>query len=174
MTNIKKLVTKYSLLEVSTTILDRLWANTLFIGECWVWQGSKAGGYGRIYVGKTTTRRNYCMYAHVVSYELLVGNKPKNMDLDHLCRNRACFNPSHLEPVTRSENVKRGIEAIGLYGALTINSAKTHCPSGHEYTEYNTRIKSDGGGRKSRSCIACQYKRDKGRIRDYRAKKKVL
>ena len=72
----------------------------------WEWIGSKyRDGYGqctKFYASKA---------AHVVVYEELVGKIPDGMRLDHLCRNRACINPSHLEPVTNAVNVQRGDSA---------------------------------------------------------------
>ncbi len=70
---------------------------------CWIWIGAKRGGYGRFKVAgqKSVT-------AHRASYELHVGPIPEGMQLDHLCRNPACVNPSHLEPVSAAENVRRG------------------------------------------------------------------
>ena len=80
------------------------------------------------------------MAAHRFAYEMLVGPIPEGLDLDHLCRVRHCVNPNHLEPVTRSENLRRGIrprlpqnDRIG-----DKNRAKTHCPKGHPYDEANT------------------------------------
>lgn len=72
---------------------------------CWTWTASKnrKNGYGWFGVWP-----NGSWVAHRVSYELCVGPVPDGLDLDHLCRNRYCVNPFHLEPVTRSENLKRG------------------------------------------------------------------
>lgn len=71
------------------------------------------------------------------------------MQLDHLCRNRGCINPDHLEPVTCRENLLRG----QTFQAR--NAAKTHCPHGHGYDEGNTRFNKDG----SRACRSCERKR---------------
>lgn len=72
------------------------------VGDCWVWQGTLRGGYGRFRAGRKT------FSAHRVSYEHHVGAIPDGLVLDHLCRNRACINPAHLEPVTIRENIRRG------------------------------------------------------------------
>jgi hypothetical protein len=71
---------------------------------CWLWQKAKTSqGYGNVrFQGK-----NYV--AHVLAYLLAHGPKPEGLDLDHICRNRNCVNPDHLEPVTRQENLARGL-----------------------------------------------------------------
>jgi hypothetical protein len=88
---------------------------------CWVWNGPVFNGYGYMKVAGRVRG------AHRVSYELFVGAVPEGLQLDHLCRNRACLNPAHLEPVTMVENVSCGV------GMSVKNRLKTHCPSGHEY-----------------------------------------
>ncbi len=120
---------------------------------CWLWTGGKTGGgYGTFMRtrGKSTV-------AHRFAYEEFVGSIPDGLDLDHLCRVRHCVNPSHLEPVTRSENLRRGIlhgPADGG-GAAAHQRAKTHCPRGHEYTPENTYIQAGPVGPK-RSCQTCR------------------
>lgn len=96
---------------------------------CWLWMGCKMrNGYGQMGFGG----KHYS--AHRFSYEEIKGAIPIGMELDHLCRVRNCVNPDHLEPVTRSENLKRAI-GMGAY-----NARKQWCPHGHEYTRGNTRI----------------------------------
>ena len=87
---------------------------------CWIWQGKKDYGYGRVGMNGTHHR------AHRLIYEALKGPIPEGLQLDHLCRNRSCVNPNHLEPVTGAQNCRRGI------------GSKTHCKHGHEFTEENT------------------------------------
>jgi hypothetical protein len=68
---------------------------------CWLWTGATLRGYARF---KTKT-------AYRFAYEHLVGPIPEGLDIDHLCRVKACVNPDHLEPVTRKVNIRRGVEA---------------------------------------------------------------
>lgn len=76
---------------------------------CWPWPGAlNKKGYGTIDV--VVNGRRY-RSAHRFAYEQLVGPIPDGLELDHLCRNPPCVNPAHLEPVTRSENVRRGDKA---------------------------------------------------------------
>lgn len=115
---------------------------------CWLWAGRKSkNGYGRFYIGTSRLDQRYAS-AHRWAYEALVGPIPDGLDLDHLCRNRACCNPAHLEPVTRIENIRRGIgpALLGL-----VNGSKSECVNGHEFTKANTRIRT-GGGRTCRQC----------------------
>lgn len=71
---------------------------------CWVWTGDVQNrGYGCLGCRADTT--------HTASYRILVGSIPKGLTLDHLCRNKLCCNPAHLEPVTIQENVRRAVAA---------------------------------------------------------------
>jgi hypothetical protein len=121
---------------------------------CWIWGGStNSGGYGQMQFNKRNAP------AHRVSYILAGKTIPEGFDLDHLCRNRWCVNPDHLEPVTRSENVKRG---IGRELAGQRQASKTHCPRGHLYAGENlpayTRPTT---GTVHRHCVACKRARNK-------------
>ncbi len=115
---------------MSNYLLSRvLWTEA----NCWEWQGAKSKtGYGVSGAG----------YLHRLMYRHFVGEIPTGLELDHLCRNRGCCNPLHLEAVTHAENMRRG-----YWGA------KTHCPRGHAYDEANTQINSINGGRQCRTCI---------------------
>jgi hypothetical protein len=114
---------------------------------CWMWTlGLDDNGYAMIGRNGRTT------YAHRLAYEAWVGPIPKGMELDHLCRNRACVNPfGHLEPVTHAVNMSRGAHAL-----------KTHCKHGHEYTPENTYV-NPKGSRECRVCIRDRMDRFKAR-----------
>ena len=117
------------------------------LGPCWQWTAAKdRDGYGQIGEGG----REGAVQAHRSAYELLVGPIPDGLVLDHLCRTPSCVNPSHLEPVTQAENVRRG-----YWGT------RTHCVNGHEWDEGNTRSRPDG----KRECRACHRIRERARRR---------
>lgn len=115
--------------------------------SCWLWRGcTQANGYGFLKVGGRAGKR---IYAHRLAYELFKSSIPDGLEIDHLCRVRHCVNPDHLEPVTRSQNVRRGI-GPAMLGNL--NGSKTHCKRGHLFDARNTRWRPTGG----RDCRACQ------------------
>jgi hypothetical protein len=120
--------------------LLRLISKTAFNTEtgCWEWTASRTnGGYGAVRMPGIAN------VAHRALYILLVGEVPDDLPLDHLCRNKLCVNPDHLEPVTQQENNRRA------------GAARTHCAQGHEYTEENTYRRRNG----SRDCRACNRNR---------------
>ena len=123
---------------------DRFWSKVEPATDgCWVWTGGKSNnGYGRFTVGSSSR-----VYAHRFAYEDQVGPIPDGLVIDHLCRNRACVNPAHLEAVTNRINTVRG-------EAGDWQRSKTHCPSGHAYTTENTRIY-----RTWRYCRSCERER---------------
>jgi hypothetical protein len=122
-------------------------------GDCWVWTGFlDRGGYATF-----TLPGGRRMKAHRWSYSYFIDDIPEGLHIDHLCRNRACVNPWHLEPVPMRVNVLRGT------APSAVNAAKTHCKRGHEFDESNTiRIPA---GRECRACRREIYKR-------YRLRKK--
>jgi hypothetical protein len=111
---------------------------------CWEYAHRDAKGYGRMWVGSRCDGSRAFKLAHRISYEEFVGPIPEGLVLDHLCRNHACVNPEHLEPVTNAENVRRGVR-----------KTKTHCPQGHPYDADNTLRDKHG----KRYCIACRKHR---------------
>lgn len=120
--------------------------------ECWVWTASVfSNGYGQFWDGTyLPSGQPRLVKAHVFSF----GVVPKGKELDHLCRNRACVRPSHLEAVTHGENMTRAVFA---------NSRKTHCRRGHPYDEVNTYINK--GKRYCKTCIAANLKERRERKR---------
>ena len=113
---------------------------------CWNWTGSKTDGYGYASVNGKLWR------VHRFVYTKLRGPIPDGMVTDHLCRNRGCSNPDHIEVVTNRENVIRGI------GISAKNLTKTHCPHGHPYGP-TTIVR----GSPTRVCLTCRRAYDKRR-----------
>jgi len=129
---------------------ERFWEKVDKNGEngCWIWTaGTDNNGYGLLFV------LGHEVKAHRFAYELLKELIPKEMVLDHLCRNRLCINPDHLEPVTLKENILRGVSPSAE------NAKKTHCIHGHEFTKENTGFYYRKDGRVYRRCKACNRKR---------------
>src|SRR3972149_11608374 len=114
------------------------------LNGCWEWQGQKAGGgYGYFWNGEKQ------VYAHRFSFQTYNGCIPLDFEIDHLCRNKVCVNPDHLEVVTHLTNVKRGLAGINF-------RMKMYCPKGHPYIKANTYIPPKGG-RVCRQCVRERY-----------------
>ena len=119
----------------------RFWENVIQSGDCWLWTAAlDRDGYGRCRSGR----------AHRWAYEAMVGPIPDGLVIDHLCRVRACVNPSHLDPVPNRINLLRGMSLAAK------NTAVTHCPQDHDYTEANTSYKANG----ARICRTCSNRKE--------------
>lgn len=125
---------------------------------CWPWTGpAGTGGYG-----KATMPRKGGRNAHRVAWYWTHGETdPTGLDIDHLCRNRICCNPAHLEAVTPQENNRRSTSPSA------VNLTKTHCPRGHAYDETNTHITPQG----QRRCRTCNRDRMRVMNRVYRERR---
>ena len=114
-------------------------------GECWVWIGCRTkAGYGQTHSGSPGAWKKE--YVHRLSYELHRGPIPDGLQIDHLCRNRACCNPAHLEPVTPRENCMRGFSPAAI-----VRRTPT-CARGHSRAIYGVSFVP--GKFKCRRCAA--------------------
>lgn len=132
------------------TALERFMLKVRFgEGGCVDWTAGTVGnGYGQFWDGRL-------VLAHRWAYEYFKGPIQDGLQLDHLCRNRHCVNPAHLEPVTGRENILRGETGKN-------NSDKTHCPQGHHYTGDNLYV-NPAGSRVCRTCLADSQRRYQAR-----------
>lgn len=134
------------------------WSRVEKTSTCWLWRGSISRyGYGQFMSARKSWR------AHRYVWELTRGPIPQGLVLDHLCRNRSCVNPDHLEVVTNRENVRRGI------GPTAINARKQTCNNGHPLSGENLRIDEDG----ARLCIVCARRRSLKSTRKVRGETRI-
>jgi len=122
---------------------DHFWSKVDASGDCWEWTGMRdRDGYGKV---SWDARKKL---THRLAYELLVGPVPVGLQLDHLCRNRACVNPDHLQPVTWAENLRRGAPR-----------RRPNCRRGHPLSGDNLYARPGSGGRECRTCRLAYQKR---------------
>ena len=143
-------------------LLRRIAERTEESGDCLLWTGAKsAAGYGQLrHEGQT-------WYVHRLAFVLFVGPLDDGLELDHLCRQRACWRPDHLEQVPHAENVRRGeggwpdtARARGIATNKAKAAARTHCGNGHRWTPENTYVYPH-----KRVCKAC--------LRDYKRRRRA-
>lgn len=141
----------------SVPITERFWEKVDAAGDCWEWLAYRnPEGYGIIRIDG----RNDC--AHRIAWTLLCGPIPMGLHIDHLCRNRGCVNPDHLESVSKRSNDLRG------YSPLARQARQTQCKRGHAFTPENTLTRRRG----SRECRACTTALQRIRWARWKAKSK--
>ncbi|KKK60652.1 hypothetical protein LCGC14_3022220 [marine sediment metagenome] len=115
--------------------------------DCWPWTGHRHSrdSYGRFRVANGPYKRRW-VQAHRFSYELAYGPIPSHLVPDHLCRNRPCVNPGHIELVSVRENILRGD------GLAARHARQSHCKRNHPFNTENTYVTPDG----RRQCRTCR------------------
>jgi hypothetical protein len=133
--------------------IDRLLAKTTIdSGDCWLYQGwLQKNGYARIYLPKPIDGH---VNAHRFSYEYFITEIPAELEIDHLCNQRNCMNPWHMEPVSHAENMRRGTDR--LWGN------RTYCNRGHALTDADVRtIPGTQPGWIARTCRQCYHENNR-------------
>lgn len=140
--------------------INRFWGKVDKTNSCWMWMGTiHSTGYGHFKLDKKNLK------AHRISYLLTYGDFPV-LPLDHLCRNRACVNPIHLEPVSHRVNILRGI------GPAAILARRTKCNKGHLFSDFGRIRIENNRNNPSRRCVMCVRETSKYATRRYRARRK--
>lgn len=141
------------------------------LGACWIWNGATSRtGYGYWAVKRVKK------LIHRLTYVDSKGEIPAGLEIDHLCKNRGCCNPHHLEAVTHKENLARSYLSFKERGARgnTVRkqrcAARTHCRNGHEFTTTNTYITKEG----HRECRKCRAISQRAYEKNKRGKYGVL
>ncbi len=127
---------------------SRFWHKVKIGDGCWEWNAYRIkAGYGRFWNGETTKS------AHRCAYEYAVGPIPEGLQVDHICRNRSCVRPSHLEAVTLSENQRR--------------TRKITCDKGHWFIGYNVMFLKRRDGSAYRICRKCHNRHNRRKSDSY-------
>lgn len=130
------------------------------VNECWEWLAAKGKhGYG---IFRANGKAVIC---HRLSYEWIIGKIPEGLQIDHLCRNRGCVNPYHMEPVTNKINGLRGESFCAKY------ARQTHCKNGHPLTPDNLDSYALSIGK--RHCIICRNEKSRIHSHNYYIRKKA-
>lgn len=135
------------MLTAFNKVPQRIWQKVVATPSgCWLWTGAlDRHGYG-----KTSFAGQRAALLHRVMYRLLVGPIPEGLTIDHLCRNRNCQQPAHLEAVTKRENTLRGV------GSSARHARQTECKRGHSFSDpANVISKKSKYGRPKRNCRLC-------------------
>lgn len=148
-------------------VIDKIAANFEVSDEgCWLWTGNLTNvGYAKM---TWKPAGEVIGGGHRVVLHAIGQPVSRELDVDHLCRNRACINPDHLEPVTRRTNILRSPIA-----PAAVNALKTHCPQGHPYDEVNTYVQRFANGNTGRICRTCNRAATQARYAAHRASKAV-
>lgn len=126
-----------------TSTEDRVFSRLTYDHGCWTWIGAlDRNGYGRV----SRKRDKGTQLVHRIVYQALVRQLARHEVIDHLCRNPACCNPMHMEPVSMRENVERGAS----------KADHPTCKQGHSYTPENTAITKGAPGKRKRVCRTCK------------------
>lgn len=116
-------------------LAERFWSKVDKSGDCWEWTSARSPkGYAAYWLDGRNRQ------AHRLAWRSMVGPIPAGLVIDHLCRNRGCVNPSHMELVTPRENQRRGLQGV----------MHTHCPKGHELSADNLVPSA-----RQRRCLTC-------------------
>lgn len=129
---------------------ERFWSKVKITDTCWIWTGARnTWGYGHLWAGGQRW-----VAAHRLAFEQMVGPIADGLTIDHLCRNRACVRPEHMEPVSLRTNILRS--PISVFAA---RAAASHCIHGHPLSGDNVYVRPNG----TRACRTCRRARDRAR-----------
>ena len=144
--------------------MERFWSKVNKGEDCWIYTGSSnVWGYGQFWYNPA----NRSIGAHRMAYMLEYGDIPEGHDVHHLCRNRMCVNPSHLETLTKQEHNQQWRDLSKAIEATKQRYAdRTHCSSGHELTEKNTREYINKRGYTEKRCRTCHNIREAKRRKE--------